>query len=596
MLKQRKLSSKPLPTISKREFARRREQLMEQMETNSIAILPSASAVIRNRDAEFKYRQDSDFHYLTGFNEPDSVLVLIPGRHHGQCLFFCRERDPERELWDGYRQGPEGLCNNFGADDAFPISDIDDILPGLLEGRDRVYYSMGKRLEFDKRIMGWVNVLRAKARSGAHPPGEFSDLDHIVHDMRLYKSAAELRIMQQAASISADAHTRAMKFCRPGMMEYELEAEYLHEFASRGAQAAAYNSIVGAGKNACILHYVDNSSIIQDGDLVLIDAGCELNYYAADITRTFPANGLFSREQQALYEVVLASQQAALETITPGGHWNQSHDATVSVITQGLLDLGILQGELTELIEAEAYRPFYMHRAGHWLGMDVHDVGDYKVHDEWRVLESGMVMTVEPGIYIAADNQSVAAKWRGIGIRIEDDVAVTATGHQVLTEEVIKTVDDIHQLMRPMAAKRGSIDPAQVDFISDDGQYSAQENSSAKTPSVRNSKPSGQAKPVLKASAKKKSIAKKKTTAKKKISTKKKLTAKKKAAVKRKTAVKKKVLVKKKTVAKKSAVKKKAAVKKTAVVKKKTAVKKKAAAKSRPKSPVKKRGKVKNKR
>ncbi len=590
MLKQRKLPSKPLPTISKREFARRREQLMEQMEANSIAILPSASAVIRNRDAEFKYRQDSDFHYLTGFNEPDSVLVLIPGRHHGQCLFFCRERNPERELWDGYRQGPEGLCNNFGADDAFPISDIDDILPGLLEGRDRVYYSMGKRLEFDKRIMDWINVLRAKARSGAHPPGEFSDLDHIVHDMRLYKSAAELRIMQQAASISADAHTRAMKFCRPGMMEYQLEAEYLHEFASRGAQAAAYNSIVGAGKNACILHYIDNNSMIQDGDLVLIDAGCELNYYAADITRTFPANGLFSREQQALYEVVLASQQAALETITPGGHWNQSHDATVSVITQGLLDLGILQGQLAELIEAEAYRPFYMHRAGHWLGMDVHDVGDYKVHDEWRVLESGMVMTVEPGIYIAADNQSVAAKWRGIGIRIEDDVAVTATGHQVLTEEVIKTVDDIHQLMRPMAAKRSSIDPAQVDFISDDEQYSAQENSSAKTPSARNSKPSGQANLVLKASAKKKSIAKKKTTAKKKISTKKKLTTKKKVAVKRKT------VAKKKTLAKKSAIKKKTAVKKKVAVKKKTAVKKTAAAKGRPKSPVKKRVKVKSKR
>ena len=509
------------------------------------------------------------------------MVVLIPGRHHVQCLLFCRGRDPEREVWAGYRQGPEGLCNNFGADDAFPISDIDDILPGLLEGRDRVYYSMGKRLEFDKRIMDWVNVLRAKARSGAHPPGEFSDLDHIVHDMRLYKSAAELRIMQQAASISADAHTRAMKFCRPGMMEYQLEAEYLHEFASRGAQAAAYNSIVGAGKNACILHYVENNSMIQDGDLVLIDAGCELNYYAADITRTFPANGLFSREQQALYEVVLASQQAALETITPGGHWNQSHDATVTVITQGLLDLGILQGELAELIEAEAYRPFYMHRAGHWLGMDVHDVGDYKVHDEWRVLESGMVMTVEPGIYIAADNQSVAAKWRGIGIRIEDDVAVTATGHQVLTEEVIKTVDDIHQLMRPMAAKRGSIDLAQVDFISDDGQYSAQENSSVKTPSARNSKPSGQAKPVLKASAKKKSITKKKTTAKKKISTKKKLTTKKKSVVKKQPTVKKRAVAKKKPAVKKSAVKKKAVVKKKTAVKKKVAVKKRVKVKSK---------------
>lgn len=462
--KKTKLVSKATPTINQREFARRRKDLMAQMEANSIAIVPSAATLIRNRDAEFKFRQDSDFHYLTGFNEPDTVLVLLPGRKHGQCLFFCRERDTERELWDGYRQGPEGLCENFGADDAFPINDIDDILPGLMEGRERVYYSMGIRPEFDKRVMDWINVLRSKARSGAHPPGEFLDLDHLLHDMRLYKSAAEIRIMQAAADISSAAHMRAMQYCQPGMMEYELEAEFLHEFAKHGAQAAAYNTIVGAGKNGCILHYVENNGMIRDGDLVLIDAGCELNCYAADITRTFPANGRFSKEQQALYEVVLAAQLEAIETIKPGNHWNQSHDKTVSVITQGLLDLGLLKGELNELIETEAYKPFYMHRAGHWIGIDVHDVGDYKVHDEWRVLEEGMVMTVEPGIYVAANNQQVAAKWRGIGIRIEDDVLVTADGYKVLTQDVVKTVDEIHALMRPVSVTAAH--PAQIDFIS----------------------------------------------------------------------------------------------------------------------------------
>lgn len=505
MTKATKVNSHSIPTISKREFARRRSQLMSQMEADSIAILPSATSVIRNRDAEYKFRQDSDFYYLSGFNEPDAVLVLVPGRKHGQCIFFCRERDPERELWDGYRQGPEGLCANFGADDAFPINDIDDILPGLLEGRERVYYSMGKRPEFDKRVMNWINVLRSKARAGAHPPGEFLDLDHLLHDMRLYKSAAELRIMKKAAEISADAHTRAMQACRPGMMEYELEAEYLHEFAVNGAQAAAYNSIVGAGKNACILHYVENRDAIRDGDLVLIDAGCELNCYAADITRTFPANGRFSKEQRALYEVVLDAQLAAIKTIKPGNHWNQAHDKTVEVITRGLIDLGILKGKLSTLIEKEAYKPFYMHRAGHWLGMDVHDVGDYKVHDEWRVLEPGMVLTVEPGIYVAADNKEVAAKWRGIGIRIEDDVVVTADGCEVLTGDVVKTVADIERLMQPAQNARAA-HPAQIDFISSGAEDpDARTGRKAKKPKSKTA--------VRKAAVKKKPV-KKKTKAK----------------------------------------------------------------------------------
>ena len=579
-------------TISKREFERRRRELMLQMEPDSIAILPSANTVIRNRDAEFKFRQDSDFHYLSGFNEPDAVLVLVPGRKHGQCLFFCRERNQERELWDGYREGPEGLCENFGADDAFPITDIDDILPGLMEGRERVYYSMGKRPEFDKQVMDWVNVLRSKARSGAHPPGEFLDLDHLLHDMRLYKSAAEIRVMKEAADISAAAHTRAMKFCQPGMMEYQLEAEYLHEFTASGAQAAAYNSIVGGGKNACILHYGENNAMLRDGDLVLVDAGCELNCYAADITRTYPVNGRFSKEQQALYEVVLDAQLAAIETIKPGSHWNHSHDETVKVITQGLLNLNILQGDLQTLIETEAYRPFYMHRAGHWIGMDVHDVGDYKVHDEWRVLEAGMVMTVEPGIYIAADNKDVAAKWRGIGIRIEDDVAVTADGYEVLSCDVVKSVSDIHRLMRP-SVNNASSDPAQIDFIGaiDDGEKVAVKKVAAKKSATKKS-----VKKPVKAVAKKvsnKKVSNKKVSKKSVKATTNKATTKKTAT---KKAVKKVVKKAVKKIAKKVVKKviKKAGKTVTSPKKpivKKLAVKKKKAVKVAPKKAVKKAAK-----
>ena len=447
-MKKNIISTDSLPTINKQEFDRRRRKLMSFLAEDSIAIIPSATATLRSRDTEFKFRQDSDFYYLTGFNEPDAVLILLPDREHGECIYFCRERDIERELWDGHRQGPEGLCKSFGADDAFPINDIDEILPGLMEGRERVYYSMGRRPEFDKRIMEWLNTLRSKVRSGAQPPNEFLDLDHLLHDMRLYKSVAEIRIMKAAAKISSFAHLRAMKFCKPGLMEFQLEAEYLHEFLSKGAQATAYNSIVAAGKNACILHYVENNSLIRDGDLVLVDAGCELNGYAADITRTFPSNGTFTKEQQALYEIVLYAQLQAIKKIIPGNTWDEAHDETVSVITQGLLDVGILNGELSELIECKAYQKFYMHRAGHWLGLDVHDVGDYKVGDEWRVLEPGMVMTVEPGIYISPNDNSVKSKWKGIGIRIEDDVYVHSKGNEVLSSDVVKSISEIEKLMK----------------------------------------------------------------------------------------------------------------------------------------------------
>jgi Xaa-Pro aminopeptidase len=420
---------------------------MDLMEPESIAIVPSASTQIRNRDATFPFRQDSDFYYLSGFAEPEAVLVLAPGRRHGEFLLFCRERDPDREAWDGPRAGPEGACRDHGADDAFPIGDIDDILPGLIEGRRRVYYALGRQGDFDRRLMGWINKIRAKARAGAQPPGEFLDLDHLLHELRLFKSAAELDLMRRAASISAAAHARAMRACRPGIHEYVLEAELLHEFLASGARSPAYRSIVGGGANGCIMHYVDNTAPLLDGELVLIDAGCEYEHYAADVTRTFPVNGRFTREQQALYELVLAAQLAGIAEVRPGNHWNQPHDATVRAITAGLRDLGLLDGEPNELVELEAYRPFYMHRAGHWLGMDVHDVGEYKLAGAWRVLEPGMVLTVEPGIYIGPAQRRVPKRWRGIGIRIEDDVAVTRTGHEVLSHAAPKQVREIESLM-----------------------------------------------------------------------------------------------------------------------------------------------------
>ncbi|MFS0825334.1 Xaa-Pro aminopeptidase [Pseudomonas phoenicis] len=438
--------------IPKAEYARRRKALMAQMVPNSIAILPAAALAIRNRDVEHVYRQDSDFQYLSGFPEPEAVIALIPGREHGEYVLFCRERNAEREQWDGLRAGQEGAISLHGADDAFPITDIDEILPGLIEGRERVYSAMGSNPEFDRRLMDWINVIRSKARLGAQPPNEFVALDHLLHDMRLYKSAAEVKVMRLAAEISAGAHVRAMQACRAGLREYSLEAELDYAFRRGGAKMPAYGSIVAAGRNGCILHYQENDALLKDGDLVLIDAGCEIDCYASDITRTFPVNGRFSPEQKAIYEVVLAAQEAAFAQIAPGKHWNHAHEATVRVITEGLVELGLLKGEVQALIDSEAYRAFYMHRAGHWLGMDVHDVGDYKVGGQWRVLEPGMALTVEPGIYIAADNQNVAKKWRGIGVRIEDDVVVTRSGCEILTHGVPKTVAEIEALM---AAARG---------------------------------------------------------------------------------------------------------------------------------------------
>ncbi|WP_122366169.1 Xaa-Pro aminopeptidase [Pseudomonas coronafaciens] len=440
--------------IPKSEYARRRKALMAQMEPNSIAILPAAAVAIRNRDVEHVYRQDSDFQYLSGFPEPEAVVVLIPGREYGEYVLFCRERNPERELWDGLRAGQEGAIRDFGADDAFPITDIDEILPGLIEGRDRVYSAMGSNPEFDRHLMDWINVIRSKAHLGAQPPKEFVALDHLLHDMRLYKSAAEIKVMRAAADISARAHVRAMQACRAGLHEFSLEAELDYEFRKGGSKMPAYGSIVASGRNGCILHYQQNDAALRDGDLVLIDAGCEIDCYASDITRTFPVNGRFSAEQKAIYELVLKSQYAAFDAIGPEKHWNQAHEATVQVITAGLVELGLLRGDVDQLIETEAYKAFYMHRAGHWLGMDVHDVGEYKVGGEWRVLEVGMTLTVEPGIYISSDNLDVAKKWRGIGVRIEDDVVVTRQGCEILSGGVPKTVAEIEALM---AAARGQV-------------------------------------------------------------------------------------------------------------------------------------------
>lgn len=432
--------------ITRAEFARRRRQLMRMIGRDAIAIIAAAPERIRNNDAHYPYRQDSDFHYLTGFAEPDAVLALIPGRAHGEVIVFCRERDPERERWDGPRAGTEGAVAQLGADDAFPIDDIDDILPGMIEGRSRVYYHFGRDTDFDLKLIGWVNRVRAQLRAGAVPPHEFVALGHPLHDLRLFKSRAELRTMQKSASIAAKAHLRAMQSVRPGMNEAQIEGELLQVFRSHHA-VPSYEPIVGGGANACVLHYRANNAPLSDGDLLLVDAGAEYQCYASDITRTYPVNGRFSDAQLAIYSVVLEAQHAAIEQVQAGNSWIAPHSAAVRAITRGLIRLGILKGRLEANLKAEAYKPYYMHKTGHWLGLDVHDVGDYRIDGEFRELEPGMVMTVEPGIYVAADAKGVDRRWRGIGVRIEDDVVVTRGAAQVLSAEVPKDPDQIEALM-----------------------------------------------------------------------------------------------------------------------------------------------------
>lgn len=432
--------------IERKEFKGRRRQLMRMADDDAIVIVPTAPERIRNNDSHFPYRQDSDFHYLTGFGEPDAVLVLIPGRSAGAEILFCRERHPEREQWDGPRVGPEGAVEDYALDDAFPIEDIDEILPGMIEGRGRVYYHFGRDTDFDLRIIAWVNRVRGEVKKGARAPHEFVALSHLLHDLRLFKSPAELALMRRSAEIAAEGHCRAMQATRPGMHEHAVEAELLHTFRRHGA-VASYEPIVGGGANACVLHYRANNAVLNDGDLLLIDAGAEFHGYASDITRTFPVNGRYTNAQRDIYDIVLAAQTAAIDQVRPGRAFNAYHDAAVRVISQGLIDLCLLQGDLDEVIESGAFRKFYMHKTGHWLGLDVHDVGDYRIGDDFRELEAGMVLTVEPGIYIAPQLEGVPSEYLGIGVRIEDDVVVTKSAPDVMTTGVPRDATAIEALM-----------------------------------------------------------------------------------------------------------------------------------------------------
>jgi Xaa-Pro aminopeptidase len=422
---------------------------MGLMSQDSIAVVPAAPGRIRNRDSEYLYRQDSDFYYLTGYNEPDALLVLCPGREHGEVIVFCREREARSELYDGERMGPDRAAQILGVDDAFPSDDIDDILPGMLEGRERIYLTLGEYPEFDTRLLGFVSSIRARESGGAVPPGEFVALKHLLHEQRLLKSAAELRVLREAARITCNAHIRAMAGCRPGMTELELEAELVHEFMRSGARTPAYTPIVGGGENACVLHYVENTATLRKNDLVLIDAGCEYQHYAADITRTFPVNGAFNKSQQALYELVLEANKQAIACCQVGALFNEPHETAVQVMVQGLVDLKLLEGDPQEIIEREQHRLFCPHNTSHWLGSDVHDVGDYRVDGAWRPLEPGMVLTIEPGIYIPRREATahLANRWRGIGIRVEDDVLITAKGPEVLSAAAPKEVAELEALV-----------------------------------------------------------------------------------------------------------------------------------------------------
>ena len=428
-------------------YASRRRRLAEATGAG-VAVVPTAAERVRNRDSHYPYRFDSHFYYLTGFTEPEAVLVLARGR----SILFCRERNEEREIWDGFRYGPEAARERFGFDEAVPIAKLDEEMPRLLEDQPALYYPMGADSGWDARAMGWLNAVRAKVRSGVAAPERLQDVRAIIDDMRLHKDVHELGVMRRAARIAAAAHRRAMQRTRPGRAEYEIEAELLYEFRRNGAQFPAYSPIVAGGANACILHYVANDAMVRDGDLLLIDAGCELDGYASDITRTFPVSGRFTAAQRGVYEIVLGAQRAALETVRAGRAWNEPHDAAVRVLAQGMIDLKLLPGSLDQALETESYKRFYMHRTGHWLGLDVHDAGDYKRAGEWRTLACGMVLTVEPGLYIRAADD-VPQALRNIGVRIEDDVHVTESGYEVLTAEATKSVDDIEALMRDARAR-----------------------------------------------------------------------------------------------------------------------------------------------
>ncbi len=432
----------------------RRDRVIEKMGAG-VMILATAPEVIRNRDAHFPYRHDSHFHYLTAFPEPEAVLVLIAGdsdKTPPKHILFCREKDMEREIWDGFRFGPEAARELFHFDATFAYDKLDEELPKLLENQPTLHYAIGFDAAWDARMLGWLNAVRAKGRSGVSAPAALFDARAIIDEMRLFKDAHELELMQRAADISAAGHLAALRACRPGMGEWEIEAELLYHFRKGGCQAPAYTSIVAGGANACVLHYVANDQPLHAGDLLLIDAAGEYHGYAADITRTFPVNGRFSAPQRDIYEIVLAAQLAAIDAVKPGNTWNTPHDTALRVLTQGLRDLKLLDGDLDGLIEQEAFKPFYMHKTGHWLGRDVHDVGEYKIagddgNPDWRALQAGMTLTVEPGLYIRPSDDVPKIFWN-IGIRIEDDVAVTPNGSHVLTAAAPKSIAEIEEVMR----------------------------------------------------------------------------------------------------------------------------------------------------
>jgi len=428
-------------------FASHRQAVMQAMDDNSIAVIPAAKLHVRNRDAEFPFRQSSDFFYLTGFTEDQACLVLVKKAGEQSSVLFCQPKIKEMEIWTGYRLGPDASLDTLAMDSAFAIEELEKQLPELMSDMDSVYGLWGSDIEWDQRLIASIEKVKLKSRTGISAPTAMLAIEPILHELRLIKSDAEIALMKTAADLSAAAHIKAMEAVKPGMFEYQLEGLIRNHCAQNGSRFDAYSSIVGSGENACILHYTANDQEIKDGDLILIDAGCEINHYASDITRTFPANGKFNTEQQALYQLVLDSQLAAIDAVKPGNHFNHPHEAALQVLTEGLVSLGLLSGDVTDLIKNEAYKPFYMHRTGHWLGLDVHDVGVYKIDGEWRELKPGMVLTVEPGLYIAPDDNSVDEKWRGIGIRIEDDVLVTDTGHQILSENVPKSVAEIEALI-----------------------------------------------------------------------------------------------------------------------------------------------------
>ena len=431
--------------MNSKELLKRRKTLMRMVGNDGAAIIPSASSIVRNRDVDHIFRQDSDFLYLTGFNEPDALALMIPGHAEGQYVLFCRERNPEQEVWDGRRAGLKGAEQDYLADKAYSIEKLDELLPKLLSDRERIFYPMGRDANFDRKLINWVNQSRGSSRISKHVPHELLSLDYFLHDMRLYKSRSELSLMRQASKAAIAGHLRAMQTCKPGMYEYEVEAELIYEFRKAGC-VTAYPCIVGGGENGCILHYIENNQVLNDGDLLLIDAGAEYQGYASDITRTFPVNGRYSKVQREIYELVLEAQNAAIKKVKPGNHWNDPHNEAVRVLTKGLVNIGLLKGKPAKLIKDEEYRQFYMHRTGHWLGLDVHDVGDYRFDEEWRLLEPGMTLTVEPGLYISKA-RGVPKRFWNIGIRIEDDVLVTKDGNKVLTEELTRDPDEIEALM-----------------------------------------------------------------------------------------------------------------------------------------------------